>query len=241
MKAIILAAGLGSRLAPLTDSSPKSLLTVGGTPILKRQIDSILTSGISDIVVVTGYKAEMIKDFISENYPQISVEYIYNENYNSTNTAYSLWLTRDSVTGHELVKFDADVVFDQEILEKLINSTGDLCFTIDRNINLANEEVKVKIDENGKILKIGKEILPSEAVGESIGIDKVSQETNERLFLVLEELLQDPANHQAYYEAAFELLIDEGANCTINDITGHTWTEIDSHEDFALANQLFPE
>jgi choline kinase len=240
MKAIILAAGLGSRLAPLTDTTPKSLLPVGGRPILHRQLSAIRQCGLQEVIMVTGYRAEMIKQFIADQFPDLTVTFIHNPDFSTTNTAYSLWLTKEVASGEDFVKFDADVVFQEEILEKLLAAPGDLCFTVDQQINLASEEVKVQLDQNGKILKIGKHISPENAIGESIGIDKVMSSESARLFTLLDELLADTKNRQAYYEAAFEMIIERGAYCTINDITGCKWTEIDSHEDYALANQLFP-
>ena len=188
MKAVILAAGVGSRIRPLTNNTPKSLLKVGDKTILQRMIDNILTVGIDQIAIVTGYLEDQIKDFIAQTYPDLKVEFIRNEIYDKTNTAYSLNLTRDFVEDDNFIKFDADVVFEKEILERLISNNQESCLCIDKNINLEAEEVKVIVDKEGKVLEVGKKIHPKKAKGESIGIEKIGKNAAKILFEELAKL-----------------------------------------------------
>jgi choline kinase len=239
MKAIILAAGFGSRLRPLTDENPKSLLRVGEMTIMDRMLKNIEACGINDVVIVTGYMREKIVQFIADHYSHLTVNFIHNEDYETTNTAYSLLLTREATSGDDFVKFDADVVFEQEILKKLLAAGADNYLCVDKNINLAAEEVKVKVGDDGKIVKASKNVAPADAVGESIGIEKISRSTSAKLFDALEKLLVNPENRQEYYEAAYEMLIEAGSPFYPVDITGSRWVEIDTHEDYQQANQLF--
>src|SRR5579871_6157305 len=103
MKAVILAAGIASRLRPLTNNTPKCLLPVGEKKILELTIDNIIANNISDVMIVTGYLQEQIKDFVSSKYPALNVQYIYNEVYDSTNNIYSLWLTKDSFINDDML------------------------------------------------------------------------------------------------------------------------------------------
>src|SRR4051812_12226878 len=119
MKAVILAAGIASRLRPLTDNTPKCLLKVGDKSILELTIDNIIENDINEVIIVTGYLEQQIKDFVSSNYPQVNVQYIYNNVYDSTNNIYSLWLAKDSVLGEEMLLMDSDIVFDKEIISRL--------------------------------------------------------------------------------------------------------------------------
>ncbi len=167
VKAVLLAAGVGSRIRPLTDNSPKSLLDVAGKSILQRMLENVAAVGITEVVVITGYLEDQIKDFISKNFPNLHVVFKRNDKYEETNTGYSLLLTREFVEGSDFVKFDADVIFEEEILKKLLKSRNSaLC--IDRNINLEAEEVKVITDKNGHVLEVGKKLDQHKASGESI-------------------------------------------------------------------------
>jgi choline kinase len=237
--AVILAAGIGSRLAPLTDNCPKSLLTVGGSIILERMIRNCLSCGMSQFVLVLGHRADEIKRFVDKTFRGIRVTYVINEKYHETNTGYSLMLAASAIGTSEFIKFDADVVFDAKILRQLVDSELPNVLCIDRNIALADEEVKVIADEQMRVVEIGKLVDPETALGESIGIEKISAVTGPLLFAELTQMMDSKANAQAYYEAAYERLIDSGVPFHALDITGLNWTEIDTAEDFAAANAMF--
>jgi len=239
LKAIILAAGVGSRIRPLTDNCPKSLLTVAGMPILERMIGNIRACGIKEIIFVLGYLDKQIEEFVKSKFPDLDTHFVLNDKYQETNTGYSLMLTEAAVAGASFVKFDADVVFDIKILRKLIASPFDNCLCIDRDIQLDAEEIKVIEDENCRVLKASKTVNPAEAIGESIGIEKISSDTAKLLFKELGLMMQQTSNHQAYYEAAYERLIECGTFFHTIDITGRNWTEIDTHEDYRVANWMF--
>ncbi len=239
MKAIILAAGVGSRIRPLTDNCPKSLLKVGGNTILEMMLSHIQSCGINEVVFVLGYLQEQIKEYVKTKFPDLDVLFITNEQYAETNTGFSLMLAMDRIKGSDFIKFDADVVFDRQILKNLIHSDYDNCLCIDKNINLEAEEIKVIIDDQNRVVKASKTVDPEDAVGESIGIEKISRDTARRLLAELTEMMEDKKNHQEYYEAAYERLIAKGVPFNILDITGLKWTEIDTREDFALAEEIF--
>ena len=122
LKAIILAAGIGSRIRPLTDNCPKSLLKIGDYTMLQMMLSHLQSSGINDVVIVLGYLQQKIKDYVAINFSEINVQFVTNEHYKVTNTGYSLMLTEPFVENCDFIKFDADVVFEQTILNKLIAS-----------------------------------------------------------------------------------------------------------------------
>lgn len=238
MKAIILAAGVGSRMRPLTDTTPKSLLPVADKPILQRALENLQDVGITDILVVTGYQEETIKKFVTANFPSLKVQFKTNTQYDTTNTGFSLLLAKDFAGGDDFIKFDADVVFEKNILEKLIDSSvSALC--IDRNINLEAEEVKVTTDASGNVLQVGKTLNPHTAQGESIGIEKLTSDAGNKLFSILGELMKDTAHYQDYYDDSYTTLVKEGVPFKAVDITGLKWVEIDNHQDYEKANNLF--
>jgi len=239
MKAIILAAGVGSRIRPLTDHCPKSLLKIGGTTILERMLSHIQDCGINEVIFVLGYLQEQIKDTVRTKFPDLVVHFVSNDRYAETNTGFSLMLCKDFIGESAFIKFDADVVFDKKILLNLIESEYETCLCVDKNINLDAEEIKVIIEDRNRVLKASKTVNPKDAMGESIGIEKISSGTAKLLFLELESMMADEANHQEYYEGAYERLIEKNVPFHALDISGLKWTEIDTKEDFATAELIF--
>lgn len=237
--AVILAAGIGSRLSPLTDNCPKSLLSVGGSVILERMLRNCLSCGISQFVLVLGHRADEIKQFVDKTFRGIRVTYVINERYRETNTGYSLMLASKAIGTADFIKFDADVVFDVKILRQLIDSDHPNVLCIDQNIALEDEEVKVITDDQMQILEVGKSVDPKLAMGESIGIEKISAMTGPSLFAELTEMMESRNHFQDYYEAAYERLVVKGTAFRALDITGLNWTEIDTAQDYAAANAIF--
>ena len=118
MKALILAAGLGSRLAPITDNCPKSLVKVNGKPILMKQIENLHENGITDITVVSGYKAEILETEVHRLYPEIRI--IRSVDYASTNNMYSAYLAKEAINGEAFLMMNADVFYDASVVENLL-------------------------------------------------------------------------------------------------------------------------
>lgn len=239
MKAIILAAGIGSRIRPLTDNSPKCLLKVGDKTILERMLYHIQCCGIDEVIFVLGYLQDQIRVYVKTAFPELDATYLVNDNYDTTNTGYSLMLALRETKESAFVKFDADVVFDAEILKQLIDSAHENCLCIDKNIQLDAEEIKVTIEGNNKVVKVSKSVRPIDAIGESIGIEKISGQTAELLLAELQKNMLDGENHQNYYEDAYERLIAKTVPFHALDISGLRWTEIDTHEDLAMAETIF--
>ena len=204
-------------------------------------LSHIKTCGINEVIFVLGYLQDQIKDYVKTKFPDLIIQFITNEKYEVTNTGYSLMLTKDFVKNSTFIKFDADVVFDINILKTLIASEYDNCLCIDKNINLDAEEIKVIIKDDNRVVKASKTVNPLDAIGESIGIEKISGETAHTLFNDLELMMKDEQYHQEYYEAAYERLIEKDVLFYALDISGLRWTEIDTKEDFMLAGKIFSQ
>jgi len=237
-RVVILAAGVGSRIRPLTDDRHKCLLPVAGTPILERMIRNIQACGLTEFIFVLGYRDDQVRRFVRNRFPALNATFIVNERYQDTNTGYSLMLAQAATGGAGFIKFDADVVFDPAILHRLITGKEENALCIDRNIKLDAEEVKVVVDGELRVLRASKAIDPGTAMGESIGIEKIGAAAASQLFAELDVMMTDTANHQDYYEAAYERLIARDVAFHAMDITGLNWVEIDTHEDFAAANRI---
>ena len=237
MKAVILAAGVASRLRPLTNNTPKCLLNVGEKNILELTIENLLSNNFREIVIVTGYLENQIKDFILKRFPDLNINYIYNKSYASTNNIYSLWLVKEAVLGDDMLMMDSDIVFDKNIISKLINSGFENCLALKRH-DLTEEEIKVKIDANGRVLKIGKEVNPQEAAGESIGIEVFGKETLSVLFQILDRKIVAEKKVNQFYETSFEELVNTGHDLKIIDCTDFFCMEIDTESDLKTAELL---
>jgi choline kinase len=117
--ALLLAAGVGSRLAPLTDGVPKCLVCMSGVPILERLVRSLDGHGFERLVIVTGYKAETISDYLGTSFGGIAIEYIVSPLFETTNNIYSLWLARHLIDEPFLL-LESDLVFDEHLLVPLL-------------------------------------------------------------------------------------------------------------------------
>jgi choline kinase len=235
MKTVILAAGAGSRLRPLTDNTPKCLLKVGDKCILEMTVENLLATNNSDLIIVTGYLENKIREFLGERFPFLKITYIHNDLYASTNNIYSLWLTKDAVLGNDMMMMDSDIVFDKRIITKLQNSRYKNCLALKRH-ELHEEEIKVRADRQGCVTEISKEVNISEAAGESIGIEIFAKEALGELFIILDRKVISEKKVNQFYEAAFQELSEN--DIYIVDTSEYFCMEIDTEEDLTTAGEL---
>lgn len=236
---VILAAGMAKRLRPLTDKCPKCLLEVGERTLLQRTVDAMLQAGVNELVVVTGYKVEMIRDFLTAHYPSLTIHFIDNPDYAHNNNIFSLWLTRPFTEGREFLLSDSDILFDPQIIPAVLNVEGS-ALAVNRH-ELGEEEMKVVVDENNNIVEISKVCSVENAIGESVGFEKMTADYSKALFKELEQMIEREGLIDIFYERAFERLIPQGFTFTVVDTTKYFSIELDTPEDFENAKKLIPE
>ncbi len=175
MKALILAAGKGSRLREKTADKPKALVEVCGKPILCYQLAALKKNEIKDIVIVTGYKAEKISEYLSstDKFKDMKIKLINNPEYASTNSSYSFWLARDEIKNDSYIHMNCDVIYHPALLKQIKESKYDNLIGINKGIMLDNTMEKVKM-YGDKITDMELSDLPG-AVGKAVGIAKFSQ------------------------------------------------------------------
>lgn len=239
MKAVILAAGIASRLRPLTDHTPKCLLKIGDKCLLERAIEGILANGIREIVLVTGYLQEQIVSFVEKKFPDTDISFIYNEKYASTNNIYSLWLAKEKVLNEEVLLLDSDILFDPEVVWAVLQSPEANSLALDVH-PLTEEEMKVVPDAYNRVKAISKTCPVQEAVGESIGIEKMSADYINALYEELDRMILEEGLTGIFYEAAFERLIAGGKTFGIVPTQGLFSMELDTVEDFTAAKHKIP-
>lgn len=239
MIGVILAAGMAKRLRPLTDTKPKCLLEVGSKTLLQRTVDAMLQTGISQLVVVTGYYAQMLRDFLSTHYPQLNIHFIDNPDYEHNNNIYSLWLAGQVVRGREFLLMDSDILCDPAAVAEVARQKGS-ALALNRH-ELGDEEMKVVVDDNMNITEISKTCIPDEALGESVGIEKIAADYSDALFHELDKMIEQEGLIDIFYERAFERLIAQGHTFHVIDTTNFFSYELDTPEDFAKATELMPQ
>jgi choline kinase len=239
MKAIILAAGIASRLRPLTDTMPKCLLRIGERCLLQRCFDALLANGLKEFVVVTGYRQQQIRDFLTAHYPAVDITFIYNERYEQTNNIYSLWLTRPYTQGQDVLLLDSDIVFDPQIVARLLDCGQADALALNRH-ELGEEEIKVIVDADNRVTEISKVCSIQQAVGESIGIERMSAAYTRALFAELQRMIEGEGLDNVFYERAFERLIPQGHSFYVLDTTELFSIELDTVSDFEQAKRLLP-
>lgn len=252
MIGVILAAGMAKRLRPLTDERPKCLLKVGERTLLQRTVDAMLATGIRELVVVTGYRANMIRDFLTTHYltPQsnpspltsqpspLTIHFIDNPDYAHNNNIFSLWLTRPYTDGREFLLMDSDILCDPAVLPAVLSVEGS-ALALNRH-ELGEEEMKIVADAEGRITEISKTCRPEDAAGESVGIEHMTADYSTALFRELEQMIEGEGLIDIFYERAFERLIPQGHTFRIVDTTSFFSIELDTPEDFANAQRLIP-
>jgi choline kinase len=234
---IVLCAGRGGRLSPLTDALPKCLLTFDGRTILERCLDGLRAAGVGEIFLVVGYRRELIENFIRDH-GYTGVTFVVNEDFAQTNTAVSLNLALKR-TSSDVVVVNGDVLFDQGILTDLVSLPVAHGAAIDADIPLDGEEVKV-IVRGDRIVRIGKDLVPKDSLGEAIGLYKIGREAVPDLIRVYDDL-EKKRERQHFFEKGFDLLSgrkEGGASAFGIFLTrGRPWVEIDTIEDFRHAER----
>ena len=234
MKAIILAAGLGTRLYPITNEVPKCMVPVNGIRIIDKQVHNLLSKGVKDIFVVAGYKSDVLVNHLREIYPTVHI--IENKRFFETNNMYSLYMAMPCVYGEDFLLMNADVYYDASIVEDLLNSSEPSMVACDKS-QYIEESMKITIDAEGRITHIGKKIKEEEAYAVSIDVYKISKESSKILFENVKQTIEVKKDENSWSEVA------------LNDIFSRTtfkpyvikgrWFEIDNHDDLATAERIF--
>ena len=243
MIGVILAAGMAKRLRPLTDTQPKCLLKVGERTLLERTVAAMAAAGISEFVVVTGYRAEMIKDFLEnldnlESLGKPKFTFLHNADYEHNNNIYSLWMAGQIVRGKEFLLMDSDILCDPAAVLRIAQEP-EAALAVNRH-ELGEEEMKVVVDTQMHITEISKTCRPEDAMGESVGIEKITATYSEALYNELDQMILNEGLIDIFYERAFERLIPQGHTFRVVDTTNYFSYELDTPEDFQRAQELMP-
>lgn len=255
MKCIILAAGKSQRLRPLTTTYPKCLIPVGGKPLLQRIVRAVLSTGITEIALVVGYREQRIRAFLKSAFPKVSFTYIKNLKFASTNNAYSLSLARNFYMNdlasipkkallskrhahRSLLLLDSDLIFHPDLLPHLIKQPFANRIAVRVQGLHDDEEIRVQINRRGNLVRIGKAIPLSVTLGESVGIEIFSPVAAAELFDTIDQRIKRGVGKTEFYEASFQEMIDLGARIQAVDISQYPVAEIDTKKDLEYVERV---
>jgi choline kinase len=242
MKGLVLAAGPGRRLHPLTEALPKTLLPLSdGRTILDLALANLTAVGLEDVIVVTGFAAGRVEERAAEleRLHGVRLELLFNERAEDWNNAYSLWLAREAFADGVLL-VNGDTVHPASVEETLLAGRGPgVLLAVDSEKELGEEAMKVVLTESGALQRISKDIEPASASGEYIGVALIEPAAAEPLADALEATWRrDPS---LYYEDGFQELADRAGQIHGVPIGTVDWVEVDDHGDLARARELaFP-
>ena len=230
---------MAKRLRPLTDEKPKCLLEVGGKTLLQRTVDAMISAGVKEFVVVTGYRENMIREFLTIHYSLCTIHYIDNPDFEHNNNIFSLWLAMQKLHGQEVLLMDSDILCDPEAVRRVARKTNPALAM--QQHELGEEEMKIVVDEAGRITEISKTCSPADAIGESVGIEKMTPAYTEAIYQELRKMILDEGLIDIFYERAFERLIPQGHTFEVVDTTDLFSYELDTPEDLEKASAALPK
>lgn len=228
VKAVMMAAGVGRRLGGGQDAAPKVLLKFGGKTLLHRHIENLQATGVRELVLGVGYRADLIRDELAAIGAQEFVRTVFNPDFNE-GSVLTLWSLRQEVAdGGPVLLMDADVLYHAEVLRRLIASPIANCFVMDREFEAGDEPVKLCL-ARGQLVDFHKmPAVPFDDCGEWVGFVKMSADMAAKAVMAAQQLIES-GRREAYYEEALRALVRElpPGSFGVEDITGLPWIEID--------------
>jgi choline kinase len=239
MKAIILSAGQGSRLLPLTEAMPKCLLPLGEETILSHQIHELAAAGIHEISVVTGFCAGAVEAELARlARPPLTLKTIFNPFYGVADNLGSCWIARDAMLEGDFLLVNGDTLFERAIPGRLLQASAyPVTLTIDQKDAYDSDDMKVALDGQ-QLVEVGKQLSGGRVDGESIGMSLYRGEGRRLFAEALEQLMRAGSGVRSWYLKAIDLLAQRGAVGVLS-IRGLRWGEVDFPHDLARAQRLF--
>lgn len=242
-KAVILAAGVGSRLAPITNHKPKSMVRVAGMPILEYQIKGYLNAGLKqeNIYILTGYKKDVIETFIYNKYPRINL--ISNNDFDKTNNMYSLYMALNALEkdgySDEVFINNADCIYSETLMRDFVNCSLENAIAIKEGV-FDDESMKVVLDSQEKLVNIAKTIKEEESHGISLDLYKYSKRAVTELHSIIKNFIEVEKDLNKWTEVSFPILFKKESVQTYN-AGDEYWVEVDNNDDLLRADNIFSE
>jgi L-glutamine-phosphate cytidylyltransferase len=233
MKAIILAAGMGSRLKDILNGDPKPLFKIGGRSLLEYSLEALSKNGISEVVLATGFGEDQIIKKIGKQFNGMRVRYAKNKAYETTGSMHSLYIALKKP--EDCLVLDGDIIYDTQFIKDIIGSKMQNCVAV-TNCCGSGDEVYVVLDKESKVVYLGKNLPKSKETFEFTGISKFSKDYLKIMFDLHEKRMQSQTTGEYYEDCAFrasELVPWYGIN-----MAHLRWSEIDKKEDIQRATEV---
>ena len=232
MKGIIIAAGYGSRLRPLTANTPKSLVEIDGKPIITYPIDALMAAGVSDISIVVGYRADEIINSIEKLYP--SINFSFNKDYDGDN-AISIFAARSFIGGDPFVLAMGDHLISSSLVTTLLSEstiTRTLCVDSEsKNSSQVNDGTRVIADSEGRIIEIGKDLKDWQSI--DTGLFMMDTEVLDNI-----KYLMNRQGNKVTISEVVQHMADNGRHFQTCDVSGQFWADVDTEEDHDSVSAL---
>ena len=228
MQAVILAAGMGSRLNSMTGGGSKALVDIGGRPLILHTLEALADHGVGPVLVIVGHEADKLQQVIGDR-----AEVLLNERFAETNSLYSLWLARDRIKPGPLLLLNCDLFFDPRILSDLLVEPGSV-LAYDSTSSRGHEQTKVALRQR-RVVDIGKDLPAASARGESLGLIKFDAEGARVLLATAEQLIAD-GQENAWVIEATRIVCRQVTIFGLN-VAGYPWAEIDFPYDLDVARR----
>lgn len=243
MQALMLAAGMGRRLGKYTEAMTKCMISVGGRTLLERAVDALKKAGVHKFVMVVGWEADKLVDFVQSNIRDMEFEFVYNYDYASTNNIYSLWLAREYLLRDDTVLLESDLVYDQSLLKCVVDAPEEDMVVVAPYEQWMDGTV-VTLDDAGNVSEfIAKKdfsFCNADRYYKTVNIYKFSREFSQKHYLPFLEAYIKAYGVNQYYETVLKVIAH------ISNTKLHTyvlrdmpWYEIDDAQDLDIANTLF--
>lgn len=238
MRAIILAAGRGSRLLPLTENLPKCLLAVGDTTVLSLQLDTLESAGVDEAIVITGFMAGRVEEEIDGRTGPMRVQTLFNPFYQVADNLASCWMAR-AFMDDDFLLINGDTLIEPALAKKVVQSPqNNIQVTIDKKPEYDSDDMKVSLD--GSVLTaIGKTLSADETNGESIGFLRFMGDGPKLFRDKLHQMMRTGDGVGAWFLSAIDALAKSDTVVATYSIEGMTWAELDTMEDYAAIKAIF--
>jgi choline kinase len=234
--AVVLVAGTGSRLRPLTDNAPKALVPLGTETILARLLRQLEACGIVHVVFATGFFESALRAAVSSS--RVTFDFCFNQAYGTTQNAISLGCCADALAGEPFVKLDGDLVLDQRIIERVVADASPFSVAVDRTRKLDSEAMKVQLGTDNSIVDFGKGLPAGSADAESVGIESLDARSAGQVLGRIKELVRANVVDRYYEDVYAELIRESRIAAHAVEVSPLVWTEVDDFEDLHCARQL---
>ena len=236
MRAIILAAGQGSRLLPLTADRPKCLIDFNGRSLLDWQLDMLRRNGVEEALVVTGFREDQIGEALAKRSGGPRVTTLYNPFYKVADNLGTLWMARDWLDG-DVLTLNGDTLVSDALVAKVVGAGIDgIAVSVDAKDAYDADDMKVVRDVDGRLLAIGKR-LDAGVNAESIGFIAYRGDGAARFRREVERIMRTPEGTNVWYLKVVHQLAQRERIETL-DISGEAWGEVDFPEDVEQARSL---